>query len=553
MAGRNKRRTPPPGQSGQAQPKAIFGQFPPVRHLQEYLNSYRSETGRLPQFVKELRADEDYTPVDLVYPLDEAVFVHIRPLARGLGYHVIEPILDDDDREVFHRVKQKLFGLALYRRPPENQEQLESELLTLFDEVTSRRRSDLVQVEPDRVEALKYYLIRDIARYGPLQPFTLDPYLEDIQAVGTHPIHVIHKDFDMLKTNVRFDSQEQLDVFVRNLSERMGRPVSDSRPIVDATLGDGSRINIVYSEDVSRMGPSFSIRRVHENPISVTQLISWGTLSPQIAAYIWLCLENGMSVFVCGEAACGKSATLNAFLSFIDPRSKLYSAEDTPEVRPPHPVWQRLLTREVGPVEARVEMFDLLKAALRSRPNYIVVGEIRGAEGAVAFQAMQTGHPTVATFHATDKVKMIQRLSAPPISIPLTFMDNLNVAVFQQAFHKHGRLIRRVTSVDEIQGYSELDGGIITLPVFEYKANSDSHDFKGYNNSFVLERKIAEAHGYEDPGMIYEVLERRALILQGLVDHGVMGFNEVNKILFEFVDKGEAALPFKLPGEPPSH
>jgi archaeal flagellar protein FlaI len=262
---------------------------------------------------------------------------------------------------------------------------------------------------------------------------------------------------------------------------------------------------------------------------------------------VWLCLENAMSIFVCGESACGKSATLNAFLGFINPRSKLYTAEDTPEVRPPHPVWQRLITRETGPEEARVKMFDLLKAALRSRPNYIVVGEIRGAEGAVAFQAMQTGHPTVATFHASDKTKMIQRLGASPINIPQTFMDNLNVAVFQQALYQDGRLIRRVTSIDEIEGYSEFDGGVITRPVFSYDPNSDTHTFRGNNNSYILERKIAEQHGYEDPQQIYRELQERAAVLRTLVERRIFRNEEVNKLLFAFADHGVKALPFEVP------
>ncbi|MGB0652554.1 MAG: ATPase, T2SS/T4P/T4SS family [Thermoplasmatota archaeon] len=527
-------------------------------HLTRYLATYEQETGRRPVRVETITPELELDPVDLVYPLDGRLFVHIHPVEGHLRYHVVEPRLEEDEQAVLRHLRDTLFDRALYEAPPEDQEGLERDLKRLFDEAVKRgtaggkkRAKDggppALPRDPERLDTLQYHLIRDVARYGPLEPFMLDPYLEDIQAVGASRIHVIHKDFDMLESNVQFDDDDHVDTFVRNLSERLGRPVSDARPIVDATLSDGSRINIVYSNDVSRRGPSFSIRRVKADPISVTQLIRWGTLTSELAAYVWLCLENGMSLFVCGEAACGKSATLNALLSFIDPRSKIYTAEDTPEVRPPHPVWQRLLTRETGPEESRVVMFDLLRAALRSRPNYIVVGEIRGAEGAVAFQAMQTGHPTVATFHAADKVKMIQRLSAPPINIPLTFMDNLNVALFQQAFHRRGRLVRRITSVDEIQGFSELEGGIITLPVFAYDAKHDDHGFQGNNNSFVLEQKIAAQHGYEDPSEIYRVLARRAQILEAMVENDIIGSKEVNRVLQAFADGGEEALPFRLP------
>ncbi len=513
-----------------------FGDTP--GYLRDYLEAYRQETGRHPMLVAGLNADDDFEDVDLVYPLAEGFFVHLRPTSKGLVYHVVEPPLGDKELERLEEIRSEIFRLALYRPTPKNQEELEANLLELFEIVAEGEAKD-------RLGPMRHRLIRDVARYGPLQPFLLDPYLEDIQGVGTDPIHVIHKYYDMIPSNVHFPDLEVLDGYIRNLSERIGRPVSDSRPIVDATLHDGSRINIVYSEDVSKKGPSFSIRRVHANPISITQLIQWGTMTAEMAAYIWLCLENGMSLFVCGEAACGKSATLNAILGFINARDKIYTAEDTPEVRPPHPVWQRLLTRETGPEESRVTMFDLLKAALRSRPNYIVVGEIRGAEGNVAFQAMQTGHPTVATFHATDKVKMIQRLNSDPINVPLSFMDNLNVAIFQQAIYRNGRLIRRVTAVDEIQGYSERDGGVITLPVFTYRARGDTHVFQGNNNSFILEKKIAEQHGFEDPSEIYLVLKHRAAVLQGMMEHGITNFDDVNRLLIKFQDDGDDALPFK--------
>ncbi len=510
-------------------------------HLKQYVAAYEKEHGHKPTMVEVLEADDDFGDIDLIYPLGDGLYVHLHPVGRSIRYTVIQPELTEDEEEMLLTLRKRVFQEALYRPPPKSQVELEEGLLTLFDAV--RARGD-IEVDDSRTTALKYRLIRDVARYGPLEPFLLDPYLEDIQGVGTDTIHVIHKFFDMIPTNLRFPDLETVDSYMRNLSERIGRPVSDARPIVDATLHDGSRINIVYSEDVSKKGPAFSIRRVHADPISITQLIQWKTLTPEMAAYLWLCLENGMSLFVCGEAACGKSATLNALMGFINARDKIYTAEDTPEVRPPHPVWQRLLTRETGPEDARVTMFDLLKAALRSRPNYIVVGEIRGAEGNVAFQAMQTGHPTVGTFHATDKVKMIQRLSSSPIDVPLSFMDNLNVAVFQQAIYRDGRLIRRVTAIDEIQGYSERDGGIITLPVFIYKANKDEHQFKGNNNSYILEKKIAEQHGYEEPGMIYDVLRYRAKVLQGMVDHKIFRFDDVNQLLIKFHDHGKKALPF---------
>ncbi|WP_276968375.1 type II/IV secretion system ATPase subunit, partial [Metallibacterium scheffleri] len=236
------------------------------------------------------------------------------------------------------------------------------------------------------------------------------------------------------------------------LSERIGRPVSDKVPIVDATLPDGSRLSIVYSSDVSIRGPSFTIRKFSDIPISIIQLVKYNTMSAEEAAYLWLALEYGQSIFVCGETASGKTTVVNALVPFIRPESKIFSAEDTPEIRCPQPAWQQLVTRERGAEESRVTLFDLLKTALRSRPNYIIVGEIRGAEGSMAFQAMQTGHPVIATFHAASVKRMIQRFTGTPINIPVTFMDNLNIALIQQAVYVNGKFLRRTTSINEIEG-----------------------------------------------------------------------------------------------------
>lgn len=483
--------------------------------------------------------------VDVLYPVGDGIYIHVHG-PGSVVYTAIEPPLDADGKGLVTRLRDAILSEAMYLPLPVGQEGLEREILSQFTRITARGAEAGIRIPAEARDAILYHLVRDIARYGPLQPLFLDPYLEDIQGVGMNLVHVVHKFYGMLETNIRFQDPESLDRYLTNLSERVGRPVSDSSPIVDATLFDGSRINIVYSDDVSRKGPSFSIRRAQEEPITITQLIAWKTLTPQMAAYLWLCLENGMSVFVCGEAACGKTSTLNALLSFINPKAKLYTAEDTPEIRVPHPVWQRLLTRESGPEESRVRMFDLLKTALRSRPNYIVVGEIRGAEGAVAFQAMQTGHPTVATFHASDKVKMIQRLTAEPINIPLSFIDNLNVAVFQGAFSSHGRYVRRITSVDELEGYSEADGGVMTRPVFIYDPSKDDWTFRGNQNSYILERKIAEQHGYEDPRQIYVDLERRARILEKMVEHRILRHEDVCKLLIDYAERGPAALPFEV-------
>ncbi|MEZ5334882.1 MAG: type II/IV secretion system ATPase subunit [Methanolobus sp.] len=322
--------------------------------------------------------------------------------------------------------------------------------------------------------------------------------------------------------------------------------MSDARPIADGALPDGSRINIIYPIDVSKRGSSFTMRKFSEVPVSIIQLIGWGALDAEMAAYMWMCLENGMSIFFSGETASGKTTMLNACLAFVNPTSKIFSAEDTAEVQPPQPVWQQLITREEGPPESRVDTFALLKAALRSRPNYIIVGEIRGAEGNVAFQGMQTGHPVLATFHASAVSKMIQRLTADPINVPVTFIDNLNIAMILSAVYRKGKFLRRALAIEEIEGYYEEIGGVATRAVFQWEPDSDTHKFRGLNNSYILEDKIATKLGYEDKRAIYQDLFLRAKILEEMKSRGIEDYYDVLEIIVNFYKHGVDSLPFSI-------
>jgi flagellar protein FlaI len=201
-----------------------------------------------------------------------------------------------------------------------------------------------------------------------------------------------------------------------------------------------------------------------------------------------------------------------------------------------------VVTRESGVEESRVELFDLLRAALRSRPRFIVVGEIRGREGSVAFQAMQTGHFVISTFHAPSVKQMIQRFVGDPINIPERFMDNLNVVVFQQLVYERGRVLRRVISVDEILRYSAELGGVLTRNIFSWNPDQDTHYFGGIYNSFVLENKIAPKLKYQDKRIIYEDLKKRAAVLRRMVEKGLLPYDDLNLLLGKFYDEGEPAL-----------
>ncbi len=528
-------------------------------HMMSYIKD-RSRSNPVPVFVEKLNEEmASLKKVNIVYPVGDPIFIHIfNGPSGGKLYHAIEPTLSDDEMHRLDEVRDQILELAPTHRSDDMEEDMEKRIDELFEQVTypkgsrqtifDRMRGRKVPIGDDEKDHITYMLKRDLARGGLIEPLLRDPYLEDIHAVGLNNISVVHKIFGMLRTNLRFRSEKELDLFIRSTSERMGRPVTDARPIVDGALPDGSRMNIIYSEDVSKGGASFTIRKFFEKPPTMPQLVRWGTFSAKMAAYLWLCLEYGMSLFVSGETASGKTTTLNAMLSFINMRKKIYSAEDTPEVVVPHEVWQRLITRETVFDEARVELFDLVKTALRSRPDYIIIGEVRGKEGSAAFQAMQTGHAVISTFHASSVAKMIQRFTGDPINVPIRFIDNMNLALFQEIIYDEGRILRRCSAIEEIIKYSKEKGGVLTRTIFEWDPIRDRHYFTGMYNSYILEHKIAPKMGLEFSKDIYTELERRERMIKAMVEHNIIGYDQVNDVFRAYSEGGWEAIPRELRG-----
>jgi flagellar protein FlaI len=534
-------------------------------HVAEWVRDFEMQYGSRPIYYGPLDRDaKKERPFNLIYVTREPIFVHIyEPPADDEGggtilWFGLEPQLTEEEenirRELVETLLQEAPSAPSFTTDTEFESILEQmiERYTILDTEANtlvRRQGrlwELVGMDDKRItvtqaqrERLTYVIIRDLIRNGPLEPLLSDEMLEDIHSVGLKHIHMDHKVFGMVTSNIRFRERELLARYLRAMSERIGRPVSDNKPIIDGVLLDGSRINIIFSDDVSMLGPSFTIRKFAEETISVVQLIKWGTMSAQQAAYIWICLEYGMSVLVSGETASGKTTTLNAILPFIDHNVKIYSAEDTPEVKVRHKIWQRLVTRDAKNEDSRVEMFDLLKAALRSRPRYIIIGEIRGVEGATAFQAMQTGHPVIATFHASSIVKMIQRFTGDPINVPIRFFDNLNFAIFQEVVEAPGGgIARRVTGIDEVIGYNKHSDGVLTRGMFEWDPVKDKHYFRGMFQSHLLENKIAAMAGFANKRDIYDEMLRRAAAIQRMADRDLTHYDDVFDLLGLYYSNG---------------
>lgn len=525
-------------------------------HLQMYLDEIRNKLER-PSFYSKLPRDlkEEKYP-NIIYPTKGSVFIHIFR-AKDMEekeYHAIEPSLNEKEKIKRDQVLDLIYEKAPFWKAVKTDDELKEAIRTLLDQLTviDERSSGIVKVTGGKLrvtsaekKSIEYDITKNIIGSGPLEPFMRDPYLEDIHIITGENVHLIHKVFDMIKTNIFID-KAWANTFSQEFSEKIGSPVSEGQPIADGTLPDGSRVNIIHSKDVSLKGPTMTIRKFSETPISVTQLMNWGTFDAGVAAYLWLCLQYGRSLFVCGETASGKTTTANAIIPFIPPEKKIFSVENTPEVQVPHAVWQQLLTKSTGPKEGHIELEDLLRAGLRSRPDYIIPGETRGIEGRVVFQAMQTGHPVITTFHAGSVTKVIQRFTGHPINIPKPFMDNLDVVLIQMAVERKGKRIRRVLSVDEIEGYNKEVDGIMSRKAFEWNAVDDTHSFKANRNSYILESRIAKMAGLTDPMKIYDEFDRRKHILERMLEEKIFDYYEVVQFIWTFYREGEKALPISI-------
>jgi len=523
-------------------------------HLRRYLDEIKPKMSR-PLFYSKVPRDlkEEKSP-NIIYPTKGVVFIHIFKTEgeEFIEYHSIEPILTDTEKQKREKIMELLYERAPYKNRVKTDDEIRTAIKAFLDEVTVVDESSgdagkggkirLTSAEKTNIE---YDIVKEIVGGGPLECFMRDPYLEDIHIITGENVHIIHKIFGMVATNIHID-KKWADTFSQEFSEKIGSPVSEGQPIADGTLPDGSRVNIIHSRDVSLKGPTMTVRKFSETPISVTQLINWGTFDAGVGAYLWLSLQYGRSIFVCGETASGKTTTSNAMIPFIPPEKKIYSVENTPEIICPHTVWQQLLTRSTGPKESHIDMDDLLRAGLRSRPDYIIPGETRGIEGRVVFQAMQTGHPVITTFHAGSVTKVIQRFTGHPINVPKTFMDNLDIVLIQMAVERKGKRLRRVLSVDEIEGYNKEVDGIMSRKAFEWNAADDIHMFKANRNSFILEQRIAKTAGYTDLMKIYDEFDLRKRILERMVEEKIFDYYEVVQFIWTYYREGVRGLPISI-------
>ena len=542
-------------------PPALQERTAQAPHLLEYLHQVPVGEVGVPEYYPELNRNlGDLKHPNLIYPVADDSFVHIFPDRQDARdyYIAIEPSSAGDLTPLVERLERRLMDYVDALERAETAEDKADVLRLAVREncvvkggadggSTSKKSSGRfglfsrqpksggrIPVRAQDMAGLEYVLVRDKVGMGVLEPLIHDPYIEDISCSGLGSLFIEHKIFKGLKSTISFERAETLDEFVIRLSEKIKKPVSYRNPIVDATLPDGSRINIVYGGDVSKRGSNFTIRKFTSTPLSIVDIMEGGAIDANMAAYLWLVVSEGVNLFVSGETASGKTTLLNAIAGFIPPWGKIVSIEDTPELQVPHPNWIREVVRgTMADEDSSVSMFSLLKAALRQRPNAILVGEIRGEEGAIAFQAMQTGHAVMATFHASTVEKLIQRLTGSPINVPKVYIDNLNVVVICSMVRlPTGKMGRRVVSIAEIIDYDSESDSFSFVEIFRWDSSRDAFEFTGNRNSYLMEHRIAPRRGLDarNKRVIYDELERRASLMQKLREGGRKNFYDIYQV-----------------------
>jgi len=468
-----------------------------------------------------------------LYPVNEP-YAYVRVTYDGATheytYHILEPALTPGEQELFGEIKERLFEtLNITTRDLTREAAREA----LRDSANTIIADYGIHLSPPGRGKILYYVEKEFLGDGLIDPVMHDKYIEDISCDGVNsPIFVYHTTYESMKTSLVYRDAGELDSFVTKLAQRAGKYISIAEPMLDATMSDGSRIQMTLGAEVTAHGSTFTIRKFREEPITPTDLIEWHTFSPLGIAFIWLAVENAKSCIFAGGTASGKTTTLNAISLFIPPLAKIVTLEDTRELKLPHPNWIPSITRDSFSSDGRgeIDMYELLRAALRQRPEYILVGEVRGKEALTLFQAMSTGHVTYATMHADSVASAVHRLENPPIDVPRNMLSALSLMSIQVQARVGGQRIRRNKQLIEILDIDPRTNELITNEVFRWHPATDEIRYSG--KSYILEQ-IMEDRGWSEERM-QEELKRRQEVLEWMRIKKIRHFRDVSKILVSY-------------------
>jgi flagellar protein FlaI len=466
-------------------------------------------------------------PVNPPYAYIQIIYDHS---THEYTYKVLEPILTEPEIDLLKELKERLFETLDINTKDISKEEAGIKLRAAANDII---QDFGIKLTPVQREVILYNMHKEFLGEGLIDAIMHDKYIEDISCDGVHAsLFVYHSNYESMKTTLSYTSADELDSFVTKLAQRSGKYISIAQPILDSTMQDGSRIQMTLGQEVTAHGSTFTIRKFKDEPITPTDLIEWRTFAPLSIAYIWLCVENGKSAIFAGGTASGKTTALNAISLFIPPLSKIVSLEDTRELKLPHPNWIPSVTRDSFDTSGRgeINMYELLRAAMRQRPEYILVGEVRGKECQTLFQAMSTGHTTYSTTHADSVASVVHRIENPPMDVPRNMLSALDFICVQVQGRVGGKRIRRNKQIVEILDIDPRTNELITNEVFKWRSATDEIIYSG--KSYLLE-EIMEAKGWSENRM-REELKRRQEVLEWMRIKKIRHYKDVAKILISY-------------------
>ncbi len=502
----------------------------------------RSQLVKLPDI-------KDYKKLDVRYPLIlPYAYAHIYwdEKEQSVIYKVEEPELDDVEKELLSLIQlglEEMINISFIRAAKTNMiiEYLEKNVQAVLIQFGTK-------VSKETYNKIMYYVYRNSIGLNEIEPLLNDSYIEDIECNGANfPLYITHRKFENLRTNIIFADSQKLTEFVEKIAQKCGRYVSYAKPLLDGSLPDGSRVNATYSEDITTRGPTFTIRKFTKEPLTPIHLINFGTASPEIFAYLWTAIQHKNNIMIIGETSSGKTTFLNSIAYFIPPEARICSIEDTRELNLMHDNWLPSVTRSgfgiptmLGKTYGEITLFDLLTETFRQNPDYVILGETRGKETYVLFQGMASGHPSLCTFHAGSVETLVRRLETPPISLPPSLVESLDIVCVITHIKTLEESKRRIKEINEIRRVQQQLGVVESAMPYVWEPIKDAFTAKETGASIMLQ-KISANTGIPVKELQNEI-KKRAEILRKMAQRGITDFKEVNRIINAYYKDSEKVL-----------
>ena len=477
----------------------------------EFFDPNQKQTSSELKIVKNYELNAPYSYANILYNEKNSSY----------EYQIDEIKLNQEEQEIFNKLYQ-LLEESIDSAKNAKGDNFENFLTQIINE-----NKKLFEKYPvASLEKVKYYLRRDISGFGIIDGLMRDPNIEDISCAGLDtPIYIWHRQFDSIPTNIQFEASN-LNNFVSRIVFRAGKHVSSAHPITDLALEGNHRISVLYQKEVTPKGTSFTIRKFKEDPYTIVDLIDFETMDPQMAAYLWLLMEAKMSIMVIGSTGSGKTTILNAITGLVNPDYKIFSVEDVSEINIKHENWFSLISRPGFGTqgEGEIGLYDLIKSGVRHRPDYIVVGEIRGSEAYVMFQAMATGHGGLCTMHADSLMSATKRLQQKPMEIPPSYMTLMNCAIVIKRVKdsETGQSSRKIVSIEEIKDSNSFNS------VFKWNPKNKTFDCEIEKSEMI--KRISESQGQSMKELVEE-FEKRVSILTYLKEHNIRDYKETSEFI----------------------